>query len=297
MDEFEIMITSRDWMNGPDRGTLLLMGITQPRLIAAVRRLHPDDYKMELSEREVRTGGVDKFDKPITTTKRTIKWLCMRRSKVGGWVNELKGEVDHHILRECRHRRYEADRLSEDLDDKYYGVSSCEVRSFVKNAKLFAYKLSKIPVAARRKEAVRSINKAFGKIIFDNTHEDGVMPTDQDEEFLMYSVYRGIKNLVGGDCFVTKVFHTLMFSEDTSVEFRIDPTTLFLSYHSRRAKHVVAIPLSEDLQAEIIKLRRIRGKQSTSMVFINPNSKTKMTYNALTKWAARYNARSIRKRG
>jgi hypothetical protein len=290
-DDFEILIKPTDWLNRPDRGTLLLMGLEQDVLLSAVRRLSASHYRVEVNEREVRTGTVDQNDNPIKIKKTKITYLAMNRRHVPSFVHQFKGLVDHHVLKEARFRKYEADRLSEDLDnDNYYGSSSCEVRSFVKHAKKFGYNLSKIAVAARRKEALRDVVKAFSKIVFEHTNESGLMPTDNDEDFLMYSVLIGVKAIITGDCFITKLLHTLVFSDDESCKFRIHPTTLTLYYPSRRNKRVVCVDLQTDLRAEVHKLQSIRVKQSASHVFLNPNSPTtkKITYNALTKWAGRY---------
>jgi len=297
-EKFEALIKPNDWLNRSDRGTLLLLGLDHTVLLAAVKRLRTCDYNIRYDERLVSTGSVDENDKPIKIKKITIRYLDMLRSRVPSFVHQFKGLVDHHVLREARFRRYEADRMSEELENNsYYGNSSCEVRSFVKHAKKFAYNLSKIPVAARRKEALRSVVKAFGDIVYENTNERGVMPTDNDEDFLMYSVYMGVKSIVTGDCFLTKILHTLLFSEDTSCPFRFCPTTRCLHYPSRRAKREVSVELPSDLYAEVTKLQSIRAKQSTTLVFINPNRRGAYTYNALTKWANRYSKNAKKNNG
>jgi hypothetical protein len=285
---FEVLITRNDWLNRPDRGTLILMGLEQDALLGAVKRLPATHYRVEVNEREVRTGTVDEDNNPIKVKKIRITYLAMLRSYVPTFVHKFKGLVDHHVLRAARFRKYEADRLSDELDDGYYGSSSCEVREFVKHAKKFGYNLSKIAVAARRKKALRAAVKAFGDIIFEHTNENGLMPTDNDEDFLMYSVLLGVKAIITGDCFITKLLHTLVFSEDVSCKFRICPTTLCLHYPSRRNKRVVCVDMQTDLQAEMNKLQSIRKKQGTINLFVNPNASKPMTYNALTKWAGRY---------
>jgi len=294
-DEFEVLVTDRDWMNGPGRGTLLLMGLEHSHLIAAVKRMSPDNYRLKVKERKIRTGTVDENDQPVFHTKVTIVRLEVKRIMVPNLVHMFKDRVDHRILKEERFRRYEADRRSTELDDDYYGNSASEVRAFAKSAKTFAYKLSKIPVAKRRKEAVRAIIKQFDAVLFENTNESGIMPTDRNEDFLMYSAYLGVLNLIRGDCPLMKYLATLVFSEDTSCEFRISTLTYSLYYPSRRQKRIICVDLSETLRAEMQMLHRIRGKQGTIQVFINPNKRGPMTYNALTKWAARYSKKNKKK--
>jgi hypothetical protein len=268
-----------------------MMGLEPQLLIAAVKRLAPRDYKLEVLERQVSTGTVDMQDNPIRETRVTIVSLSVRRKCVPAIVHQFKGQLDHPILRGQRFRRYEADRVSEELDDEYYGDSSCEVRSFARHAKSFAYKLSKIPVASRRKEALKSVVKQFDAMIFEHTQENGLVPTDRNESFLMYNVYLGVVSAIRGDCFLTKILATLVFSEDTSCKFRIDPTTYSLTYPSRKRKRAASRVLPENLRAEIAALHKIRGRQNTARLFLNPNKSRgapAMSYNALTKWVGRY---------
>jgi hypothetical protein len=293
MDEFDVLIKENDWSNGPDRGSMVVMGMEEKFLVAAVKQLSSEDYVLRTNERQIRTGTVDEEDKPIMVTRVTIKYLSMRRRCVPGFVHKFKGQVEHPILRAARFRRYEADRMSTDLDDAYYGDSSCEVRAFARHAKAFAYRLSKIPVAKRRKEALKSIVHKFDEMIYEHTQEGGQMPTDRDENFLMYSVYMGVLNIVRGDCFLTKTMPTLVFSEDTSCEFRVDPTIYSVTYPSRKRKCAVTRNLPDNLRSEMRALHKIRTQQGTIHMFINPLKSSPMTYNALTKWAGRYSKTKV----
>jgi len=72
MSEFEVLVTANDWLNRPDRGTLVLVGLSHDVLLAAVEKMSPDDYEVRYDERFVSTGAVDEDDKPVKKKKIII---------------------------------------------------------------------------------------------------------------------------------------------------------------------------------------------------------------------------------
>ena len=276
-NSFDVLITPRDHLNDVTRGSLVLLGIEHSELISAVRQLRPEDYRLSVSTREVRTGDLDKDGNRICETRERIRSLSMRRAAVPDFVHRFREVVDHPILREKRHMRYECDRACGELDT-YFGNSSSEVKSFVGLAKTFAYKLAKIPVAKKRKNALREAMRALDKIIYNNTFEPGITPGKERCELqLMYNVYLSVRSMVNSDCYLTKHLANLMFSEDRSVPFRIHPTTFILTYPSKASKCQNDLLMPQTLNVELRQLLEIRRKQGSSNVFLNPKAKTTKT--------------------
>ena len=288
--QHEVLITRHDWRNDASRGSLVICGAEHAELIATVRRYNSEDYRLDVDKREVRTGQLDENDKRVYVKKETIQYLSLRRCKVPEFVRRFRDQVDHPILREERRRHYNAEVATSELN--VFGDSNCQVRGFTKLAKAFAYKLSKVPSAKKRKAAVRAATVALDKIIYDATVEPfNITPNEPDSAYLQYTIYNNIRTLIQGDCFLTKHLATLQFSEDTSCNMRLDPHNDFVvTYPSKRHKCTRQMSLPQTLQVELRQLYKIRQKQNTDYVFVNPNSRCgkAMSYSSLTKYISRY---------
>ena len=269
----------------------MLLGLAHSELEAHVRQLPTDAYEMDVESRKVRTGALDENDKPVMFEKVTVVRLEMDKAHIPRFLEPISDQVDHELLREMRFRAYRGERLTEDLDAKHYGSSDCQVRLAATVCKGFLLKLGKIPEAKRRKKIVRALTKFLDQEIYTNTVQStDSTPNESDPARLMYNVYVAVRALVNSDCYVTKHLATLIFSEDRSVPFRLDPTTFVLHYPSKSLGRSTMIDIPATLRCELRQLQRIRSKQNTSAVFVNPKSRVgkQMSYSALTKFASRF---------
>ena len=283
MDTFETLM-------GPG-GTLVNLGITHADIVAAVQRLRYNDYKLEATTRHVKTGMVDLQNNPITCERVTIEKLQVRPTVIPGLLESLAPGVDHPTLRAARFRAYESERVTEELTEQVTSGGSNEVRMFAKHAARFAKKLSQIPDAKNRKEALKLVCKAFEDALSFTSRDaaTGSIKVSTDQNQLMHTAFFSVKSLLQGDAHVTKCLHKLCFSDTPNELPQVSPDCTVIKYRSRK-RGVQTVRVPDILSAELHKLRKIRAAQGTNLIFIRAKKKgsAPMSYSALSKWATRF---------